>query len=206
MPTLCEVRAAAHLTQRELAARAGVSSATIARIERGRTRPSPRVVSRLSRALGEVPEAITEFRAVACRTQLPQPMVRPAQPHLLVLDASPAVLAALRELLEGEGYRVSTGSTPELDLESIVCLAPDLILLEGVGETTETSASLVHALRAHPRTSTIPLILGTCGGCEAEEVQRDLAEPNLWVVGRPFDLEQLLGAVRAALRLSAATA
>ena len=200
MPNLAEARAATGLSQAALAAHSGVSVTTIARIERGRTRPCPRVVTHLSTALNLQPETIAEFRTVALRMRLPAPSVRPAPQHVLVLDASQAVLDALRDLLERESYRVSTGSSAEVDLATISFLAPDLVLLEEVGATTETRESLAQALRADPRTSGIPLIVGTSAGSDAEEMERNLAEPGLWVVSRPFSLDALLGAIRAALR------
>ncbi len=76
MPTLAAARAAAGLSQPALAALAGVSTSTITRIERGRTRPCSRVVDHLSVALGVRPETIIEFQPVALRTRLPEPSVR----------------------------------------------------------------------------------------------------------------------------------
>lgn len=206
MPTLAKARANTGFSRTALAARSGVSVTMIARIERGQTRPCPRVVTHLSRALGAAPEAVTEFRSVAFRTQLPQPVVRPALQHLLVLDASPAVLDALRDLLEGEGYRVWTGASTQMDLETIARLAPDLILLEDVEATTGGSKGLLQMLRADSRTRAVPLILGTSAGGDAAEMEQQLAEPGLWVVSRPFDLDALLGVVRAAIRPLAAKA
>jgi transcriptional regulator with XRE-family HTH domain len=199
VPSLADVRAAVGLSQTALAARSGVSLATIQRIERGRTRPSPRVVTRLSHALGEPPEAITEFRAMAYRTHLPQPAVRPAVRHILILDGSPAVLQALRDLLDGQGYRVSTGSCTELDPTAIATLAPDLILL---GDVEVNDGLCWSQLREDPGTAAIPLVLSTSSssaGSDADEVERQVTEPGLWVVTRPFDLAVLLATIREAL-------
>ncbi|MDP9369467.1 MAG: helix-turn-helix domain-containing protein [Chloroflexota bacterium] len=80
MPTLAAARADAGLSQPALAALAGVSTSTINRIERGRTRPCPRVVTHLSIALGVRPESIVEFRPIALRTRLPEPSVRATGP------------------------------------------------------------------------------------------------------------------------------
>ncbi len=64
MPTLREVRVSRLLTMRELARRAGVALSTVYLLEAGRTRPSLRVIRKLSAALGVAPEAVDEFRAV----------------------------------------------------------------------------------------------------------------------------------------------
>lgn len=52
-PILREARAAAALTQRELAALAGMPQPAIARIERGRVSPSLETLDRLLRACGK---------------------------------------------------------------------------------------------------------------------------------------------------------
>lgn len=50
--TLREARLAAHLSQRQLAARAGVPQSTVARIESGRMMPRVDTLDRLLRGLG----------------------------------------------------------------------------------------------------------------------------------------------------------
>jgi DNA-binding Xre family transcriptional regulator len=57
-----EARLDRGLTVAALAARAGVSEATIYRLARGATEPRPHVVRRLSAALGRGPGEIVEFR------------------------------------------------------------------------------------------------------------------------------------------------
>ena len=199
MPSLAAARAEIGISQTTLAARAGVSLATIQRIERGRTRPSPRVVTRLCLVLGTPAAAIAEFQSVARRTQLHPPTIRPALRHVLIVDASHLLLNALRDLLEGEGYQVSTRSPVETDLAVIGRLGPDLIILDDIGTNEATNWNLLEGLHADPRTHSTPLILCSCAGCEADELERRLAKPGLWMVSRPFDLKVLLASVHDAL-------
>ncbi len=129
-------------------------------------------------------------------------MARTSPPHVLAIDASPAVLDALRDLLERQGYQVTSRFPTETDLAAIAALAPDLILLGDVGVDEGTCWS---QLRADPSTKAIPLILSTTStsaGGEAAEVEQHLTEPSLWVVPRPFDLDVLLATIHAALRPS----
>lgn len=76
MPTLRQARAERLLSIRELAAAAGVAPSTIYLIEAGRTRPRPRVIRRLARALDVDPRSIDEFReaieALAQRRRRPE--------------------------------------------------------------------------------------------------------------------------------------
>ena len=78
MVTLQEARAARGLSQRALAARAGVGTSTVLRIEHGATHPRPHVARRLAAALGLPPEQVEELRPAAARLRLPAPAVRPA--------------------------------------------------------------------------------------------------------------------------------
>ena len=67
--TLWEARLGRGLTVVALAARAGVSEATIYRIARGATVPRPHVVRRLAAALGTAPGEIAEFRRDRARAR-----------------------------------------------------------------------------------------------------------------------------------------
>lgn len=57
MPDVRAYRLRAHITQAELADRAGVSPATISNIDRGAT-PGPRVRRAVAAALGTTPDAL----------------------------------------------------------------------------------------------------------------------------------------------------
>lgn len=187
MPSLAATRAAAGLSQGGLAARSGVSKATITRIECGRTRPTPRVVARLSAALGARPEAIEEFRPLARRMRLPSPAVRAALPHVFVVDAGQAVHNPLRDLLAAQGYRVSTGDLADMDVVAIAGLAPDLIVLDDISANEDTGRGLLRQLRTDAHTEGIPVvILCACPRSEAEELEQHLAELGIRVVTQPF--------------------
>jgi transcriptional regulator with XRE-family HTH domain len=57
---LRELREGQVITQRELAALAGVSNKTISDIEKGKTRPHPATLRRLAAALGVNPRELAE--------------------------------------------------------------------------------------------------------------------------------------------------
>lgn len=56
---LKRLRLAASLTQFELAMRADVSPTTVAALEQGTTRGSPRIVRKIARALGKAPSDLS---------------------------------------------------------------------------------------------------------------------------------------------------
>jgi len=57
---LRELREGQVITQRELAAKAGVSNKTISDIEQGKLRPHPATLRKLAAALGVKPSALAE--------------------------------------------------------------------------------------------------------------------------------------------------
>ena len=57
---LKEIRESQFLTQRELAAKAGVGIATIVRLEKGQQTPTFRTIKRLAAALGISPSELVE--------------------------------------------------------------------------------------------------------------------------------------------------
>ena len=73
MQSLAEARAARGLSQRTLAARAGVSNTTVHRLERGLGRPSARVARRLAAALGVDPRQVAELAPPVLAARLPRP-------------------------------------------------------------------------------------------------------------------------------------
>lgn len=62
MPTLRDLRLARALSQRDLAARAGVAPKTVVDLEMGRQEPRLRTIRRLAAALGVEPAEVDEFR------------------------------------------------------------------------------------------------------------------------------------------------
>lgn len=62
MPTLRDLRLARALSQRDLAARAGVAPKTVVDLEMKRQEPRLRTIRRLAAALGVEPADVDEFR------------------------------------------------------------------------------------------------------------------------------------------------
>jgi len=119
---------------------------------------------------------------------------------VLVIDDEEVIRANVRRLLELEGYAVLTaaGGVEGVDLARkhrpavVVC---DLVMpdLDGYG--------VLKALRADEATAGIPFVLLTASAGEGE---RDVAlrAGAAYYVTKPFDLKQLLSAVRRASGMS----
>jgi two-component system nitrogen regulation response regulator NtrX len=125
----------------------------------------------------------------------------PRAPHVLLVDDAPEIRELLREVLEEEGYRVtSAGSVQHVD--AIRELAPDLIVHDLLfAESRPAGWTFLQALRQDPQVGQLPVILCTADGrihtdpAWAQQVQR----LELRVVTKPFDLTDFLVLVETAL-------
>lgn len=116
------------------------------------------------------------------------------RPHILVVNDTQEMLDLLQELLEDEGYRVTT-SLAVLDTEKIVDMAPDVIvqdLLFAHGQ--ENGWKFLELVRLSPALAQIPLVLCTAAidVVRDEEMAERLRRLKVRVVLKPFDIRELL--------------
>ncbi|HEV2073172.1 MAG TPA: response regulator [Thermomicrobiales bacterium] len=118
------------------------------------------------------------------------------QPHILVVNDSPEILALKREIFEEEGFQVSTRINRDVDLDEIVRIGPNLVILD---YSDEAESALLGQLRGDPRTASIPIVLCTGAIRKVEEIRPQIEAMGVRVVYKPFDIEDLVGVVREAL-------
>ena len=114
------------------------------------------------------------------------------RPHVFVIDASPDFLTLARDLLEEEGYAVTTTRDRGDAFDQAAAWHPDGILLDLVPGEPEGWELLVR-LHADATTATIPvLVLSTSEALLAQaQAQADHLGGNAYF-RKPFDLEELL--------------
>ena len=122
-----------------------------------------------------------------------------AQRHILAINNDPAVLALFRDLLEEEGFRVSTQTYVDRDLAGITALSPDLIVLDYMWANEDASWSLLQMVRMDPATADIPIILCTGAVREVEGLADHLLTMGVTVILKPFNIDQLVDAIRERL-------
>jgi CheY-like chemotaxis protein len=116
------------------------------------------------------------------------------QPHILVINDTQEILDLMQELLEEEGYRVTT-SLALLDLDKVRALAPDVIVQDLLFEgTQELGWKFLTLVRLDPELARIPLILCTAAvrTVNDPEMAEHLDQQGIRVVLKPFTIEELL--------------
>lgn len=122
-----------------------------------------------------------------------------AKPHVLCINDAPEILALYRELLEDEGFRVSTQSVVARNLDEIKRLRPDCVILDYMWADDDAGWTMLEMLRMSRQTKEIPVVLCTGAVRQVEALQSHLAEMRVRVVLKPFDIDHLIGVVNAAL-------
>ena len=128
-----------------------------------------------------------------------------ARRRILVINNDPAVLALFRDLLEDEGYGVTTQTFVARDLDGIKTLTPDLIVLDYMWASEDASWSLLQMLRMDPVTAEIPIILCTGAVREVEALADHLLAMGVTVILKPFNIDQLADAIRERIGADRAT-
>ncbi|MCC6792095.1 MAG: response regulator [Thermomicrobiales bacterium] len=121
------------------------------------------------------------------------------KPHILVINDTQEVLEVMQELLQDEGYRVTIHSTAIRDLHKIVELGPDLLILDHLMGDEEYGWQMIQKLRLNRELATLPVIVCTAAVKMVKELEGHLKAKGITVVLKPFDIDDLLEAVRVSL-------
>jgi CheY-like chemotaxis protein len=111
--------------------------------------------------------------------------------HILIVDDDAGIRDTMAELLELEGFGVSSAREGEEGLLRIQERRPDVIVLDRFMPGLD-GLQFVERLRADPLTRDIPVVLMT--GLAPDAGQRPL--PVQAVLAKPFELEELLSTLR----------
>ena len=133
------------------------------------------------------------------RKEIPRPNAASA-PRILVVEDESDLALLLAYNLEAEGYVVESverGDEAELRLAES---APDLVILDWMLPGV-SGLEICRRLRARENTRTLPVIMVTARGEEAERVRGLSVGADDYVV-KPFSVPELMARVRALLRRS----
>jgi CheY-like chemotaxis protein len=112
------------------------------------------------------------------------------QPRILVVDDDTSIRSFVEMALDSEGYAVSTATNGAQALEVTGNVSPDLILLDMRMPVMDGwTFAKNYRQRAGPHAPIVVITAATDAGQRAAEIDAD------GYLGKPFDLDDLLGLV-----------
>jgi CheY-like chemotaxis protein len=123
--------------------------------------------------------------------------------QILVVDDKHELLHLMRRVLEDEQYQVSILQNGRDAFAQMKTQLPDLLILDlRLGDIS--GQDVLKQLKDDPVTAEIPVIVYTAAVLEAEEVTKLISDnpehfQDVYVVQKPFELENLLILVQQAL-------
>lgn len=122
------------------------------------------------------------------------------QRNILVVDDEPQITRVLRTTLVGKGYGIRTAADGDEALEVMREWTPDLVITD-LAMPNMGGRELCHRIRAK---SQVPIIVLSVRGEEKTKVEALDAGADDYVT-KPFNMNELLARVRAALRRAGTT-
>jgi len=117
---------------------------------------------------------------------------------ILVVDDAPQVRRVMRATLTSEGYTIYEARNGEEALEAFRATPPDIVLLD----VNMPGMDGMETCREIRRNSAVPIIMLTVRSMEKDKVKALDAGADDYVV-KPFNMQELLARIRAALRRAA---
>ena len=105
----------------------------------------------------------------------------------------------LREVLAAEGYSVLTSSDGQDALNQALTRKPDLILLD-LRMPNLDGVTFCKAVRANQQTQNVPIVVVTSLNMQAK-LEESMAAGADDFIGKPFDVQDLIGRVRSMLQV-----
>jgi putative two-component system response regulator len=119
--------------------------------------------------------------------------------HILIVDDLESNRRLVQQVLQREGYRVSSAVDGVEALQRIAEERPDLVLLD-VSMPRMDGLTVLHTLRARHETELLPVILVTAQSENVDKV-RGLDAGASDFLPKPWEVSELLARVRAQLRV-----
>ncbi len=118
---------------------------------------------------------------------------------VLVVNDTQEILTLFNDILESEGHEVHLYSFAFDDLSVVKEVGPDLVVLDLIIGNEDHGWQLLQKMKMDRETATIPVIVCSAAIRLLRELEGRLKEKNVGIVPKPFDIDDLLRAVDAAL-------
>ena len=118
--------------------------------------------------------------------------------RIAVIEDDGSIRDLMRELLEFEGYAVAASADFERGYAFVKHERPDLVILDPFARGPAVGLTTLERLASDPETAPIPtLICSTAPDAFAD--QRASKHPGTRTVAKPFEVDDLLGAIATML-------
>jgi DNA-binding response OmpR family regulator len=119
--------------------------------------------------------------------------------RVLVINDTPEILAAFKDILELEGYIPLLYSYAITTIDEVEQLKPDLIILDYIFGGAKAGWQTLQLLKMRRSTAKIPVIICTAATHAVRDIEGYLTAHDIQIVPKPFDIDDLLMAVKRAL-------
>ncbi|HZU14814.1 MAG TPA: response regulator [Chloroflexota bacterium] len=120
-------------------------------------------------------------------------------PTVAVVNDDRSFLMLMEELLRDEGFEVLAFHEGAIAYDNIKKAQPDLVILDLKMEEPDTGWQTVQLLCLDPETVHIPLIVCTAALQEVRDKRAWLEQHQIGAIVKPFDVDDLITAVRSTL-------
>ena len=117
---------------------------------------------------------------------------------ILVVNDTQEILQIFEDILTPEGYDVVLYSYAIQEMDEVVRIMPDLVILDLVFGQEKSGWQMLQEMKMTRATATIPVIVCTAATREVREIEGYLQAKGVTVVPKPFDIDDLLVAVKRA--------
>jgi CheY-like chemotaxis protein len=121
------------------------------------------------------------------------------RPLILVVNDDTAFLELMQQLLEDEGYAAEVLKSTKNALEHIKERRPALIVLDVRINNEEAGLLLLDLITLDPETRSIPVIIASANLRALAGREDELAAKGIYVIAKPFDIDDLAALIRNAL-------
>ncbi len=122
--------------------------------------------------------------------------------RILVINDDQEILTLFEEILCEAGYTVVLYSSAINDLSEIERLGPDLIIIDYLIGSEEAGWQMLQKLKMRRATANLPIIVCTAATKLLLETSGYLLSKRVIGLPKPFDIDELLGAIERALAIT----
>jgi DNA-binding response OmpR family regulator len=121
--------------------------------------------------------------------------------RIMVMNDTKEILELFHAILTEEGYEVFLGAFGANDLTEIQRIKPDFVILDYAVHKEELGWQLLQKMKMTTDTANIPVLICSTDMKLAEERQAYLISKGIDVLPKPFDIDELVAAVKRGLEL-----